>query len=67
MDYRSAPTLRDILAKNVPDPPNNQNKLAFFQGKCFFIVGGVLRVPIPIRMAKMYQLYIHHHWKRIPN
>lgn len=34
--YRRAPTLRDIIAKNVPDSPNNQSKLTCFQGKGFF-------------------------------
>lgn len=34
--YRRAPTLRDLVAKNVPDPPKRSNDLTFFQGKGFY-------------------------------
>lgn len=34
--YRRAPTLRDIIAKNVPNPPKRITDLTFFQGKGFY-------------------------------
>ena len=34
--YRRAPSLRDLVAKNIPDPPTKSNTLTFFQGKGFF-------------------------------
>ena len=34
--YRRAPTLRDLVAKSVPDPPNKKEVLTFWQGKGFF-------------------------------
>lgn len=34
--YRRVPTLRDLIAKNVPEPPKRLTELSFFQGKGFF-------------------------------
>ena len=34
--YRRAPTLRDLVAKNIPDPPVRNNLLTFYQGNIFF-------------------------------
>lgn len=44
--YRRAPTLSDIIAKNLPNPPSKSEQFKFFQGKGFF----PLKDAMPVEM-----------------
>lgn len=58
--YRKAPTLRDIIAKNVLDPPKTSQKLSFFQRKGFYPCKTVLRMhKHKVEWTKMHELQSH--------
>lgn len=51
--YRRVPTLRDMVAKNISDPPNQSARFTFFKEKVFFFsVGDAMHVRIVSLMAK---------------